>query len=281
MIIAVLATAACSSGVRADRSAGYLEELSPIARDVNFSLAALGDTLDRPYESTMLRSTALADVRIGRDLAIARDRAERLEPAPDLAADHDRYLAFLSDAQGLAAAFDAAVAGGDLAAAALTAVELETSAGSTFLDLTDRTCAAVSFDKSLCVASGDPDRYGAVVLAEMRRLAVGYVPLMRDAPAALTRLTRSEAETYREVADAEAASILDGAVASIASADPPPELAEDHRILLEGLTAAAAAHRGGPGDPRLILCETAARLSADAGPLTAVLMSDDDLDCAV
>lgn len=274
-LLAVLAfAAACSTGT--DRSVGYLEALAPIARDVNFALVGLGETLDRHYESDLLRSTALGDVRIGRDLAIAYDRTTRLEPPPDLRSDHEEYLVLLSAARELAASIDAAAADGDLASAVVAATEMEITAGLAFVDLTARTCAAVSFDRRLCDRGAGLDAYGSALLTEMQRLAAAYLPLMRPAPAGLKT---EEAGAYRSTADAEAAATLDRAAGSIAAHDPPPDLTADHQLLLDSLQAVADSHRGGPGESPVLLCTAATGLSEAAEALTSVVFGDDDLGC--
>lgn len=277
-MIAALVAAGCTGPTGTDRAPAYFEGLRPVATAVTGAIAEVRGVLAAPYETEVTRQYRLAEVRAGYDLAIAADRAERLEPGSVYQADHDRYLETIDGVREAFRAYDAAAAEADAASAAIAATTMEVVAGLGYAGLSAEYCAKVTFDMRLCDRPADPGAYDAALFTGMLDLAAGYIPLLRPAPAALDV---RETAAYLQVVDAAAADRLDAVAASLAAASPPAEAAADHAALLGLLDDAAALHRAGGDHAGLpaLFCATAASLSTPAADLAAVLFSDDDLDC--
>ena len=90
-LAAVAALAACSTGPAGTaRDPSYFEGLRPVAIEVTAAIDGVGRVFESAYESAANRDTRLTDLRAGSDLAIAADRAARLEPGSAYRVDHDR-----------------------------------------------------------------------------------------------------------------------------------------------------------------------------------------------
>jgi len=276
----VLVTAACSSPTGTDRAPGYFEGLRPVARGLTGAIAEIGQLFDEAYESQTMLATRLTDLRAASELAIAADRAQRLEPGSVYQADHDHYLGVIAEVRDLYRGFDEAVATGDIARAAVAAVGMEMAAGIGFSGLAAEYCGRVTFDMSLCNRPIDLGTFDALLHTMMLDLTAGYLPLMRPAPAALDP---KEAAIYLEVIDTAAVEHLERVSTVLAEADPPSDRLADRDTLLAMLEAAAIVHRSGGEHSELpdIFCRGADDLSEAAADLAALLFTDDDLDCGV
>jgi hypothetical protein len=279
VVLAALAAAACSNPVGINRAPAYFDALRPVAVEVTGAIAETEQVFEGAYESDAMRATRLSDVRAGHTLAIAADRAERLEPGSVYQADHDRYLATIAEIREIYRSYDEAVARGDVGAAAAAATGMEVAAGLGFAGLSAEFCGRVTFDMRLCDRPTDPGAYQAVVYTAMLELAAGYLPLLRPAPAALDR---DEAAVYLREIDAAAVERLDAVRARLAGADIPSGSEGDAETLLSMLDAAAALHdsSGDHADLPAIFCSAAATLTPTTADLTSVLFDDDDLGCS-
>jgi len=278
LMAVALVAAACSSPTGTDRAPSYFEALRPAARDFTRAIAEVGRVFDVANESVAIRTTRLTDLRVGSDLAIAEDRARRLEPASVYQADHDRYLATMAEVRDLYRGFDEAVATGDTARAAVAAVGMEAAAGLGFSGLSAEYCGWVTFDMRLCNRPLGPTEYEAVLYTVMLDLTAGYAPLMRTAPLALDS---AEALEYLTVIDPAAVERLERVGGMLESADPPPDRLADHLVLVAMLDAVAEIHLAGGDHADLppIFCDASAGLSTVTADLSAIFFRDDDLGC--
>ncbi len=277
-LLALLASA-CTNPAGTERAPGYFDGLRPVAREVTGTIAQVGDVFELAHGSEALRAPALADLRVGGDLAIAADRAERLDPGSVYLADHERYLAMIAEVRDIYRSFDEADATGRIAEAAVAATGMEAAAGIGFAGLSFDYCGRVTFDMRLCDRPDDPDGYDAVLFTEMLALAAGYIPLMRPAPVALDP---GEAATYLALVNPAAADRLFSAAAALSAAEVPEDRRTDHDMIVGLLLDAAGIHGAGGDRSDLpdLFCETADRLSPMTTAVTDVLFRDDDLDCA-
>jgi len=279
-IIALLAllASACTNPTGAERAPGYFDALRPVAREVTGAIAEAGDVFELAHGSKALRATALTDLRVGRDLAVAADRAVRLDPGTVYLDDHERYLAMIASVRDIYRKFDEAVATGRFAEAAVAATSMEIAAGIGFAGLSFDYCGRVTFSMRLCDRPSDPDTYDAVLFTEMLGLTAGYLPLMRPAPLALDR---EEAATYLAFVNPAAADRLFRAVGALAAADVPEDRRADHDTILALLRDAAGFHAAGgirTGTVGLF-CFAADQLSPETAALTDVFFGDGDFEC--
>jgi hypothetical protein len=238
---AALLAAACTAteepaGVQTD---DYLSELRSIAREVNLAIDAVGKAFEGDYGSTDLLFLALSDTRAANDLAIARDRARRLEPGPDRTADHERYLTLVDFALARAQEIDGAVAAGDAAAAAVGSFELEIAAGLAFTGLSNEACTAATFNARLCRAPVSGEPYATGLHPYLLRLTAAYLPGSADLPQSLT--AGEQSELIIAIAPT-LIGVLDAALEGVRDLEPPEEVAEDHVLLVSYLIETAAAH---------------------------------------
>ena len=278
LILLSLTTAACSNPTGADRAPGYFDGLRPVARDVTGAMAEAGGIFELAHESESLRATALADLRVGAHLAIAYDRAQRLDAGSVYLADHERYLAMIATVRDIYRDFDEAVATGRIAEAAVAATGMETAAAIGLAGLSFDYCGRVSFDMRLCDRPSDPETYDAVLFTEMLGLAAGYIPLMQPAPVALDQ---DEAATYLAFVNPTAADRLFSAVEVLSAAEVPADRQTDHDTIVALLLDAAGLHGAGGSLERVpgLFCEGSVGLSPETAGLTDVFFGDNDLYC--
>ena len=273
-----LILAGCSSPTGTDRAPAYFEALRPVATEVTSAVAEVGRVFDGAYESQTNRATRLTDLRAGLDLAIAADRADRLEPGSAYEADHERYLQTIADIRAIYRTFDEAVATEDIAQAAAAAAWMEAAAGLGFAGLTPEYCARVTFDMTLCDRPEEPGEYEASLFTVFLEIAAGYIPLMRVAPPALDA---DEALRYLALVNMSAADRLWAIATRLDAVEPPADLAADHGVVTDMVREAAVAHGLGGEHRGLeeVFCSAAERLSDQTRQLGSVLFDDDDLSC--
>lgn len=241
LVAAAILAGACTTGETGPEPQGeYLSQLRGVARDVNTAIDSVDTALEGAYAGTPEQLfLALADTRAANDVAIARDKAGRLEPGPGHTADHERFLTFLDFALGRVRDLDAAVAEGDAVGAAAISFELEVAAGLLFVGLTPEVCDVVTFNPRLCRRPVSEESFATTLHIHMLRLTAAYLPGIDDLPIALTPIAHNG---YIAAVGPTMIEVLRSALAGVSDLAPPPEAAEDHQRLVTYLADAADAH---------------------------------------
>lgn len=272
----VLAAVACTTRAGASDPA-YVAEARAIMVRAHSDIAALRNTLELQHETSQDLFTALTDLRLAPRMAILVDRAARLEPPPDLEADHEVITAFLDRVLLDAEAVDRAIAESDTSVSSLAVIDLEVAAVETALAVTAAICPAVTphGQEQLCDPTNGADDYLRSVSGVFRRLAAEHARLVSIPLAAgpFEDTLDLQAETTLRILD-----LLDGTVAALSALTPPPERVDDHAALLDHVSfvrlaaerAQTGAVEGVPAAPEAypkrlgsLICLTRDQLSAD------------------
>lgn len=242
LIAASLIAASCSGNGEPTGFEGedpYLSLLRGVAREVNLAIDAVDTAVDAPADSPEMLFLALADTRAARDVAIARDKALRLEPGPDQESDHERYLTFLDFALARSRDLDEAVASQDAVEAATIAFDLEAAAGLLFIGLSPEACAATTFNERLCRPPVSEEGFATAIHPHMLRLTAAYLPGIDELPLGLSPIGYNG---YIAAIGPTLIEVLESALEGVRDLTPPSEVAADHEILVAYLTETAAAH---------------------------------------
>ena len=174
----VLIAAACS-GTPAPPT--LAEELAADAGTITNSVATLQDALARRYDTLAQLYSQITDMRLTETVAIALDKASRVDTDEQTQVVLDIYLDYGDNVLNALSDLDAAIATQDVGAADVAAASIDAASGSVALDLGPDMCAIAvpPSSQDLCDRPHPVDQYETDLQRIILHFVAAYRPLLR------------------------------------------------------------------------------------------------------
>ena len=190
--VIALALVATSCSSTSDPTVEYLAELRPIAVEANVVLGDAIGTISTRFDTRGQLFLALASLQLPSGVAIALDKARRVEPPSESATSHERYLDYLAELLRITEDFDGAVANSELDDVVAAMVRFRSAESALALALPPDMCRQIapSGSRDLCAPGSPFTGYEATLDRVLRQFVAGYRPAA-DLPTSLGNAARS------------------------------------------------------------------------------------------
>ncbi len=269
----------------------YLDAVRGIDEEIGSIVIEIDEALNASWPTRGRLFAVLDEAELASTFATMVKQAEALEPPDGYSADHQLYLASLSESAERAEEMQAAIDEEDLLNFRLRITDLFLSRANLLLHASLTFCSGVLQESEpphcLPPVPAPAGEYGAALRDVMRRFQSEFVPRVRSFPPAMTEEERNAALGILQPAIISA---LEQAGDEAADLDPPDERRADHEVILRYFTdtldvsraisqAAEDADQDAIdfefGRSLTVFCEAVAQISDEAKVITDYFSSDE------